>query len=452
VIADGADKLHVCNIGDSSAFLVIVNKNKVAIPIVLQDDGSITEGMPDRHPTVIQLNRLHKPEIKVTRYQIFPREYVESYPESYHIYLSGGYVGTVARSKTLRVNGIINMSRSIGDLHAVRQFTSTINHAFHQPEIQSYNLIWPHHAVERDLEAYVIVVTDGVTDVTGFKQNQLADIIADHAGTCNLIELAQRIADNSLVKKSTDNLSVCVMRLSPDNLSLRSVMVADGHGGSAISEKVKQDFHPVLTTILHSMADKAMQPYVKLFTSTLLDLIHSDRLHVTSDSVMYLLNQMDEIIQFYHSKYECRWQLLAVFDQFKQHTLTDPEQQYYCARVAERYEPILGVLNTADWSSDAHTKVINMIKELVPYSAYFYMHIIVDIQAMMLRKMNEEMDVLKRDLEVLRAKAAASQQTQTKPCAVKGADVNQSARMFASAPADTASSKMAAVKVSLRKF
>lgn len=262
VVAENAETLHVCHIGDSSAFLVIADKDGKTLPLKLEA-GVISENTQATCDRFISLNKPHKPEIAAGQNKKFTEKERKLYPESYYIVAGGGCVTQKEKGASLRTNGCVNMSRALGSLNTYCLFENRESSLFHSPSIEHFRIRWSEDWEKRGLKAYVILVTDGVTDAYEFSAEKLADTVGKHAPSS--------LATNGIVSDllqlgvdgSSDNVTACCMVLSPHFSKPRSAIVADGHGGSAVADYVIEHFYPILAD--HLKMNNKIDKHSQLF-------------------------------------------------------------------------------------------------------------------------------------------------------------------------------------------
>lgn len=164
----GMKKCIIANAGDSRAMLVRENKNKESMSMTITQD--------------------HKPNNE---------------KEEKRIQSVGGFV-TKQTTRTgrviARVNGILSVSRALGD-HHLDGFVSCI------PDVFTIELSF--YAEET---LYLVMACDGVWDVLG--EDQVSKIISDSKGDVDVS--AEMIKSEALRLDSRDNISIVVVKI--DNL------------------------------------------------------------------------------------------------------------------------------------------------------------------------------------------------------------------------------------------
>jgi serine/threonine protein phosphatase PrpC len=193
----GSD-IYTAYVGDSSAFLCIVDKDeKVAI---------------NRLNTVI-----HRPSTQ--------SEYDRIRKQGIHIEKGQG-IGGPSLDKRL------NVSRSLGD-EAFKPYGLSS-----EPDFNFLRLEMPEGS-----KAFVVSVCDGVTDF--LSHEKIADIIKD-SHRLPVDKIAKRIASAAYESKSKDNISAVVTSFDPELSQVKYICMLDGHGGDNTSEAISHLFQSVL--------------------------------------------------------------------------------------------------------------------------------------------------------------------------------------------------------------
>lgn len=157
VILKRKEKLWVANCGDSRALMNIGSSN------------------------FIQLTFDHKPER--------PDEYAR-------IIASGGFVGRAYRGDVLRVNGILGVSRSIGDL-------KLHPHVSWVPEIHEHTIT--------ETNDFIIMATDGFWDSVSNKE--AIEMLYSGLVEDNYKSVIRTLITTAREKGSTDNISIIIVTL-----------------------------------------------------------------------------------------------------------------------------------------------------------------------------------------------------------------------------------------------
>ncbi|KPJ67237.1 MAG: hypothetical protein AMJ43_05035 [Coxiella sp. DG_40] len=211
-------RIFIANVGDSRAFLVV---------------GS------ESNQTVMPLSWAHKPDEP---------------SESKRILEAGGRVEDV--KGTFRLNGNLATSRAFGD-------RMIGNGLIYEPDISKIVL-------EDNSKASVIVCSDGVTDA--METLDIQDFINQPYGKDFVITAKQLVSEaysrrSEYFKSNSrdsqcDNISAVVTyasELTKDNSYPILSFVADGHGGSEVSEYIKQNLADVLSISIYDNLGKLLQ-------------------------------------------------------------------------------------------------------------------------------------------------------------------------------------------------
>ncbi|KNA05523.1 hypothetical protein SOVF_189480 isoform A [Spinacia oleracea] len=177
------NELLVANVGDSKAFL--------CSEVMQNNDDKHNQGTPMTRLQVIDLTKDHHPD----------RD-----DENARITASGGFVSLLG---VPRVNGILAVSRSIGDLYLKRYGVIA------EPEVD-----WHHLDASK---VFLVVASDGIFE--GLSTQEVCSLLHDarsqgkgrknwRSSKCQSSSLAECIVNMAYEKGSTDNLSVVLLPLS----------------------------------------------------------------------------------------------------------------------------------------------------------------------------------------------------------------------------------------------
>lgn len=187
------NKVYTANVGDSTSYVVIVK--------------------PDGSATTARLNNLHKPDQA--------GELARLANEKQLINVQGSRLGTLA------------VSRAINDPEAVTLGLS------HKPELSKPALI----QLNTGEQAFVITACDGLTE-RGLEARIGTIVSANKAKTNEEIALA--LANAAVDSGSTDNISVIVTNIDPNDKRAKYAAVFDGHGGANTAQALEEHFEDEL--------------------------------------------------------------------------------------------------------------------------------------------------------------------------------------------------------------
>lgn len=154
----GSEMIYLINIGDSRA-------------IIISNDGTVLAHTED-----------HKPD---------------NPHEQERIHEAGGRISKSCIGDVLRVENHLAMTRVLGDFSMDKQIVPPL------PDIIQYP--------RNSLASFVILACDGIWDV--MTNDEVALFIVHRASTHTLEELASLLIDECLNRKSTDNMSVYIVRI-----------------------------------------------------------------------------------------------------------------------------------------------------------------------------------------------------------------------------------------------
>lgn len=191
-------QLHVSctNVGDSTAFVVIVNRDTAKC--------RLSKLIHPLHTPENELSRLKKWGIPP---KVFP-----------------GASG-------LRLQTGLAVSRAMGDRDS--EWAGLI----HTPNHISFQRSVRHHE-----QAFLIVACDGLTEFNVLNEVSIGEIVAE-SSKLSPEKIAVRLVDEAYQRGSQDNISVAVTILNERPISLA---VFDGHGGHRVAVNLARHFYPVL--------------------------------------------------------------------------------------------------------------------------------------------------------------------------------------------------------------
>ena len=215
------DKIYVANVGDSNAILLLMDK---ANNIICR-----------------RINNLHNPDEPSERAWLDINE------------------GSVQWG---RLGGMLAVSRAIGDndfeIYGIR----------HTPDFYSINLATGKNQDNKVVikSAYkvlgLILACDGLHEqdpdlvqMADRIENYLRHIQIDYEKDIHIDtqELSQLLVAGAYQDQSRDNLTAMIIPLESAHTTPVIAMVADGHGGSTVSEALRQEFIPIILEQLKKM-------------------------------------------------------------------------------------------------------------------------------------------------------------------------------------------------------
>lgn len=178
-------------LGDSEAYMVIVDKHKV-----------------------IEIQRLNK-----KLHNGYETSEIERINETGRQVYAG------------RVSGMLAVTRSIGDPYLLTDPSD------HIADIESLEVI-----LHPGQHAFLVVACDGLTEAKAMDQTQIANII--FANQHSPVDAAYNLVKAALEAGSGDNISVAVVPITSATPILGAIF--DGHGGDTVSQNLGKNFYPTL--------------------------------------------------------------------------------------------------------------------------------------------------------------------------------------------------------------
>jgi serine/threonine protein phosphatase PrpC len=217
---DGMANVDVTNVGDSAAYLLVIDaENKCH---------------------VTPLNKLHSTNPEINREE-------------------HGYVADDISYDPLCGHrfGALNVTRTIGDCGVAVKERYVLSHI---PDIN--RMQFKPHVGDINL---VVVVSDGVWDTVDLNGSDISRLI-NHRMTTD--EIALKLVSHAYFLGSPDHSSAAVVPLG------ESALVGDGHGygGGVVARSVATNFHPVLQNTINTYYATKQQP----ISSQLESLLESD--------------------------------------------------------------------------------------------------------------------------------------------------------------------------------
>ena len=104
--------------------------------------------------------------------------------------------GAVVWYGTWRVNGLLSVSRSLGDINLRDVVTA-------EPAV--------HHYTRSETDEFMVIGTDGLWDVV--KYQEAVDFVRDsiRSGVCDRKDVAKLLMEEALNRKSSDNTTVVIV-------------------------------------------------------------------------------------------------------------------------------------------------------------------------------------------------------------------------------------------------
>lgn len=205
------DTIVTVNLGDSTAYLVVIDANDSA--------------------TTTRLNRiLHKPSVKeeYERLTAFAEEKKlninELVPTGYEGYLQ------VINNK---LGGRLAISGAIGD----NRFDAL--GLRHTPDIYYKKL-----ALAKGARAFVLTACDGLTEPSDMEK-VIGKLVAQHKHQTPDV-IAKHLGLEALNQGSEDNISVIITPIDLKDEHIKYTAIFDGHGGDRVSEELCKHFHEEL--------------------------------------------------------------------------------------------------------------------------------------------------------------------------------------------------------------
>jgi serine/threonine protein phosphatase PrpC len=193
---DGVLRVLTANLGDSSAYYVVLNR----------DNKLVSSN---------RLNTLHQPW---------------DFGEQYRIIHSGG------RVENGRLNAELALTRAFGDARFDNVGIS------HIPDIRLFS-----SPLADGEHAYIVVACDGMDDI----ENEVGKVVAEHHHT-GLTGIANALVRAAFAAGSEDNISVVVFE--PRSIPA-SAAVFDGHGGASVANQISENFYSVLAATIKNLQD-----------------------------------------------------------------------------------------------------------------------------------------------------------------------------------------------------
>ncbi|VVC76483.1 hypothetical protein AQUSIP_17960 [Aquicella siphonis] len=199
------NQVFTANIGDSTAFACVIDKN-----------GKVT---------LTQLNKvIHHPEN--------------------------------GRLRSKKSGTTLSVSRAIGD----RQFEE--EGLMHESDFYADTIAIPNGG-----RAFIITACDGLMDPAWNMSREeiekfIESIYSKNPGISAIL-LSQLLAEEALRRGSTDNISVMAVEMKPEKKTPVFMSVFDGHGGDEISEALSQLYEPVLKSQIGLANIMAVAPGMK---------------------------------------------------------------------------------------------------------------------------------------------------------------------------------------------
>lgn len=414
VIAEQSRNLHVCSIGDSAAYLLMLNKSGRAIPLLIQNNKIVeSQHPPLKH--VLQLNKIHKPERTVNEQWNVTEEDRQKYPEACWIKEAGG---TVSEPRScLRLFSALNMSRSVGDIHHVAAFKNASASRFHLPEIEHFEIDWPKNHEERGLEAYVVVVSDGVTDATGFNPQKLSTIVASCVTQSNSLSMIADVIMRTAVKGSSDNISVCVLKLTPSLPITRSILVADGHSSDIISTLISNQFHTILFHRIKQIEEEIIHPPADQFFRRLGELLLIDMKQLSGNPAVSLLEEWHTHLKVNACRKLTRDACINAFKITFHREAIQKQPEALMRALLDRYLPIYNSLQLHHFTSSEHRSVLTHMLELITNSKKFFINLFAAIHRADVDMMTALQHRIKTQAaEIAALREALAQEQQARKC------------------------------------
>lgn len=205
---------------------------------ILMKDYLITANVGDSR---VMLVKHYKNEYVCERLTWDHKPYYEA--EKQRIQKAGGEVNF---TDTYRLNGILAVSRTLGDAMVGEGLT-------HEPDITWVN-------TKNFKQAYVIACTDGITDT--LHEKDIAYLFNQETSLENISALIHHTA---FARGSADNMTLILSPiLQPKNENnIILGFVADGHGGDEMSEILRNQFNNAfLKTIKNNFPQKNIEPKI----------------------------------------------------------------------------------------------------------------------------------------------------------------------------------------------
>ncbi len=194
-IESGLLQIWNANLGDSTAFFVVMDEEGVSTQLI---------------------NELHlpDPEINIKEYE----RTKETVTPMHGVW---------------RLPSGLMLSRSLGDVSSEAFGLS------HDPDI--YHI---EKKIKSHSKIYLVTACDGLTEQNALSHEDIGSVVAAGMSEGESLEfIAARLVKKAFENGSTDNISVSVAQI--DNHPL-STVVFDGHGGSTVSSSANEDFYSLL--------------------------------------------------------------------------------------------------------------------------------------------------------------------------------------------------------------
>ena len=197
---DATLQVATASLGDSAAYLVVVN-----------DDSNVVV-------QALQLNELHNPDprLNASEYARVAKIAIPStsYPQGH-----------------LRLNGALAVSRAFGDTSFERYGL------LHTPEVtQETKALAPHQ------RAFIVLACDGLTEDNSLTLEQIANSINRLYKSTPVDRMASFLVNTALANGSYDNISAAVFEVGK---TPQSAVIFDGHNGAQVSQALGKHFYPL---------------------------------------------------------------------------------------------------------------------------------------------------------------------------------------------------------------